>query len=206
MNAQFKIMQDSFKPYGVTLNLAETIWYANETLAHVNRDGGFENEVRAALHKGTFADLNMFYVADLTSGIGNSATGWCTWPWGASNQTYDPNLTNPPPPDAQHDGCFVNTLTTPILHGERTPDWFFEAYSEGKIAVHEAGHWFGLFHVFEGGCSGPGDYVNDTLPQGGDTFTIDGACDNVRPGCFLGTNPPNYKNRTYTYGKFYVPN
>jgi hypothetical protein len=70
-----------------------------------------------------------------------------------------------------------------ILNWGVTPGGHVEGRGEGKTASHETGHWLGLFHTFENGCSEENDLVADTpahvwpgyeCPVGDDTCELPG--------------------------------
>ncbi|MHB8878835.1 MAG: zinc metalloprotease [Myxococcaceae bacterium] len=136
IDAQLRVLNAAYAKTPFKFVLTSVDRTTNAAWYHVDMDTPEETAMKKALRRGGATTLNL-YTADVAGGL----LGWATFPWEYSWA------------QAQ-DGVVI--LTSSLPGGAAAP------YNLGHTATHEVGHWLGLFHTFQGGCSSTGDQITDT--------------------------------------------
>ncbi|KAI1269221.1 extracellular metalloprotease [Xylariaceae sp. FL1019] len=133
---QMEVLNDEYNPHGTKFKMAGI----TKTVYAAWAENNGSHDMMAAMRKGTYQDLNVY----VQESLGGSAAGLCPYPGSTSG-----------PQDYIGDGCQIVAASLP--GGGK-----YTGLNDGKAAVHEVGHWFGLLHTFENGCEPPGDWIDDT--------------------------------------------
>jgi hypothetical protein len=162
LNAQINVLNNAYAglgPSGTGANTPFRFQFAGVDYtvnsSWFNADPGTtaEAQMKSTLRVGNASTLNFY--TNAAAGF----LGYATFPWDYASFPTD-------------DGVVV--LYDSLPGGDAVP------YNLGDTGTHEVGHWLGLYHTFQGGCSGSGDFVSDTPAERSPAFGCPAGQDSCR--------------------------
>jgi hypothetical protein len=186
VNEQIAVLNEAYADAGFRFVLSGRIervtqpqWFnlisANGDDRRLFRGSGKEIKMKQALHDGGPGTLNVY-----TASLGRFLLGWAYYPVSFTEEEGEPL-------PRFFDGVVVDFRSLP---GGAFPD-----YGEGDTATHEVGHWLGLYHTFQNGCTAPGDFVHDTAHEASPAYQ----CPTGRDTCTSPGVDPIHNFMDYTY-------
>ena len=135
-------MNADYAPHGIRFVLKDTTRTVNANWANDRA----ELTMKRSLRQGGYGALNLYFQTYVSGYL-----GYCYFPESVSEGSAD----------FYYDGCTILWQTVPGGPIANAP--------LGETVTHEVGHWFGLYHPFQGGCTGSGDFIADTPAQASDS-------------------------------------